>query len=81
MNVSEVLFFPRPGEHMTEAELAEYMSTLLGISDLGGSAETGTFDANNAEQLLRVHLPQKISAEQFADQVLGFYSDETESTY
>ena len=65
---------------MTEGELAEYMSTLLGLSDLGGSAETGTFDASSAVQLLRTHLPEKISAELFADKVLGFYSDELHST-
>lgn len=64
---------------MTQEELAEYMSTLLGLSDLGGSAETGTFDASHAAQLLREHLPEKISAEQFADQILGFYSDESQS--
>ena len=63
------------GEHMTEGEMAEYMSTLLGIGELGGSAETGTYDASNAAELLRVHLPENITADNFAAQVLGFLTE------
>lgn len=63
------------GEHMTEAELAEFMSTLLGLGELGGSAETGTYDASNASQLLREHLPEDITADNFAAQVLGFVTE------
>ena len=60
---------------MTEAELAEFMSTLLGLGDLGGSAETGTYDASNASELLREHLPENITAEIFAAHVLGFVTE------
>ena len=60
---------------MTEAELAEFMSTLLGLGELGGSAETGTYDASNANQLLRDHLPENITADNFAEQVLGFVTE------
>lgn len=67
------------GEHMTEGELAEYMSTLLGLGELGGSAETGTYDASNATELLKEHLPENITADNFAAQVLGFVAEETDS--
>ncbi|KAK3746263.1 hypothetical protein QZH41_016512, partial [Actinostola sp. cb2023] len=60
------------GEHLTECELAEYMSTLMGQADLGGSAETGTYDASDAAELLRTHLPETFTAESFAAQVIGF---------
>jgi len=60
---------------MTEAELAEFTSTLLGLGDLGGSAETGTYDASNASELLREHLPENITAENFAARVLGFETE------
>lgn len=63
------------GEHMTEGEMAEFMSTLLGNADLGGSAETGTYDASNAGEFLRAHLPENITADNFAAQVLGFLTD------
>ena len=64
---------------MTEGELAEYMSTLLGLGELGGSAETGTYDASNANELLKEHLPENITADNFATQVLGFVAEETDT--
>jgi len=67
------------GEHMTEGELAEYMSTLLGLGELGGSAETGTYDASNATELLKEHLPENITTDNFAAQVLGFVAEGTDS--
>jgi len=48
------------------------MSTLMGQGDLGGSAETGTFDASDSSELLRAHLPEKFTAESFAAQIIGF---------
>ncbi|XP_032233978.2 cilia- and flagella-associated protein 251 [Nematostella vectensis] len=68
------------GEHMTEAELAEYMSTLMGIADLGGSAETGTFDASNATAQLSAQLPEFFTADSFAAQVIGFGGEELEAS-
>lgn len=64
------------GEHMTEAEMAEVMSTLLGIGELGGSAETGTYSASDAGEFLRAHLPENITADNFAAQVLGFQTEQ-----
>lgn len=63
------------GEHMTEAELAELMSTLLGLGELGGSAETGIYDASNAREFLRKYLSEDITADSFAAQVLGFVTE------
>lgn len=64
------------GEHMTEAEMAEVMSTLLGIGELGGSTETGTYSASDAGEFLRAHLPENITADNFAAQVLGFQTEQ-----
>lgn len=64
------------GEHMTEAEMAEVMSTLLGIGELGGSAETGTYSASDAGEFFRAHLPENITADNFAAQVLGFQTEQ-----
>lgn len=64
------------GEHMTEAEMAEVMSTLLGIGELGGSTETGTYSASDAGEFFRAHLPENITADNFAAQVLGFQTEQ-----
>ena len=61
---------------MTEGELAEYMSTLLGLSEPGGTAETGTFDATEAATMLREYLPTKVTADSFATEMLGFITEE-----
>ncbi|XP_028400297.1 cilia- and flagella-associated protein 251-like isoform X2 [Dendronephthya gigantea] len=61
------------GEHMTEGELSELLSTLLGIADLGGSAEVGgVSQKENLISLLKTHLPERISADMFLGKVLGF---------
>lgn len=66
------------GEHMTEGELSELMSTLLGIADLGGSAEVGVSQKENLITLMKSHLPEKISVDLFASKVLGFGTESEE---
>ena len=65
----------KKGEHMTEGELSELMSTLLGISDLGGTAEVGVSQKENLMTLMKTHLPEKISADMFVGKVLGFATE------
>ncbi|XP_071509123.1 cilia- and flagella-associated protein 251-like [Diadema antillarum] len=60
------------GEHMTEAEVAEYLTTLLGINPEGGSSELGGYDATGAQEVLEEALPEGITAEMFAMELLGF---------
>ncbi|XP_074641054.1 cilia- and flagella-associated protein 251-like [Tubulanus polymorphus] len=59
------------GEHMTEYELAEYLTTLLGFNPEGGTSELQEFDASNAAETLDEFLPQDITAELFASEMLG----------
>ncbi|XP_076820572.1 cilia- and flagella-associated protein 251-like [Clavelina lepadiformis] len=62
----------RKGEHMTEYELAEYLTTLLGYCAEGGSAELGeTRDHEEASKDLEEVLPDYITANQFASDILG----------
>lgn len=60
------------GEHMTEYELAEYLMTLLGHHAEGGSSELQEFDTNIAGDVISENLPQEITADMFANEVLGF---------
>ncbi|XP_071945536.1 cilia- and flagella-associated protein 251-like [Antedon mediterranea] len=60
------------GEHMTEAEVAEYITTLLGFNAEGGSSEIGTFDSTNSVDLIDENLPEEITADMFAAEILGF---------
>lgn len=60
------------GEHLTENELAEYITTLLGLNPEGGSSELGGYDAVGSSDLIEEYLPDRISAEHFSSEVLGF---------
>lgn len=60
------------GEHMTEYELAEYLSTLLGFNEEGGSSELQQFDTEQAGDLIDQNLPQCIDMGMFANELLGF---------
>lgn len=60
------------GEHMTEYELAEYLTTLLGYNNEGGSSELQEFDVNTAGDVIDQNLPHHVTAEMFANEVLGF---------
>lgn len=70
------------GEHMTEYELAEYLMTLLGYHAEGGSSELQEFDTNIAGDVISENLPQDITADMFANEVLGFamYQDAPQKT-
>lgn len=57
---------------MTESEVAEYITTLLGFNPEGGSSELGSYDAGGAADLLDDALPEQITADMFANEVLGF---------
>ncbi|KAK6192834.1 hypothetical protein SNE40_004236 [Patella caerulea] len=65
------------GEHMTEYELAEYLSTLLGHNLEGGSSELHNIDPVEAGELIDQNLPHQITADMFSKQILGFsmYTD------
>ncbi|XP_064612327.1 cilia- and flagella-associated protein 251-like isoform X2 [Liolophura sinensis] len=60
------------GEHMTEIELAEYLTTLMGFNEEGGSSELHEFDPTTAGDLLDANLPVQINAGLFAQEILGF---------
>lgn len=70
------------GEHMTEYELAEYLMTLLGYHAEGGSSELQEFDTNIAGDVISENLPHEITADMFANEVLGFamYQDPGQTT-
>lgn len=57
---------------MTEYELAEYLMTLLGYHAEGGSSELQEFDTNIAGDVISENLPHEITADMFANEVLGF---------
>lgn len=65
------------GEHMTEYELAEYLTSLLGYNPEGGSSELQEFDPTEAGDLIDQNLPAEITSDMFANELLGFgmYSD------
>ncbi|XP_058889004.1 cilia- and flagella-associated protein 251-like isoform X1 [Acipenser ruthenus] len=59
------------GEHMTEEELAEYFSTLLGLNPEGGRSELGNYDSAGSKHLLENAIPEEITAEMFTVDILG----------
>ncbi|XP_077862113.1 cilia- and flagella-associated protein 251-like [Saccoglossus kowalevskii] len=65
------------GEHMTEHDLAEFLTTLLGYNPEGGSSELGLYDPANAGDIIEDNLPESINSDMFASQVLGFGYDES----
>eukprot|EP00057_Strongylocentrotus_purpuratus_P009036 XP_011663510.1 PREDICTED: WD repeat-containing protein 66 [Strongylocentrotus purpuratus] len=60
------------GEHMTEVEVAEYLTTLLGVNPEGGSSELGGYDHAGAQDILEEALPEEVTASMFAVELLGF---------
>uniref|UniRef100_K1Q9Y7 ShKT domain-containing protein n=1 Tax=Magallana gigas TaxID=29159 RepID=K1Q9Y7_MAGGI len=59
-------------EHMTEYELAEYLTTLLGFNGEGGSSELQEFDSSTAGDIIDQNLPVNVTEEMFANEILGF---------
>ncbi|KAM3936701.1 cilia- and flagella-associated protein 251 [Leptodactylus fuscus] len=59
------------GEHMTEEELADYLSTLLGLNPEGGSSELGGFNATDIAELLEQEIPEEITTKILAADILG----------
>lgn len=57
---------------MTEYELAEYLTTLLGFNPEGGSSELHELDTTVAGDVIDKHIPTDISASIFAKELLGF---------
>ena len=56
---------------MTEMELAEYLTTLMGFNEEGGTSEQQEFDPSTAGQIIDENLPHEITADMFADKLLG----------
>ncbi|XP_075424351.1 cilia- and flagella-associated protein 251 isoform X2 [Ascaphus truei] len=67
------------GEHMTEEELAEYLTTLLGLNAEGGSSELCTYDSAGAAELLEQEIPEEITTDMFAAEILGLPVRATEA--
>jgi len=57
---------------MTEYELSEYLTTLLGYNDEGGSCEEHVFDPTEAGSIIVDNLPIDMSTKTFTDDLLGF---------
>ena len=57
---------------MTEYELSEYLTTLLGFNEEGGSCEQHMFDPTEAGNIIIDNLPVDISTKTFTDDLLGF---------
>ncbi|XP_074897400.1 cilia- and flagella-associated protein 251 [Buteo buteo] len=59
------------GEHMTEDELVQCLTTLLGRRPAGGGSEPDTYDPSGAAALTEEEIPAEITAEIFATDILG----------
>ena len=57
---------------MTEYELAEYLTTLLGFNQEGGSSELHELDTTVAGDIIDQNMPHQINATMFAREILGF---------
>ncbi|NXY49225.1 CF251 protein, partial [Ceuthmochares aereus] len=59
------------GEPMTEDELARCLTTLMGKHPGGGGSEPDTYDPSGAAALSEEEIPEEITAEIFAADILG----------
>ncbi|XP_068100947.1 cilia- and flagella-associated protein 251 [Hyperolius riggenbachi] len=71
------------GEHMTEEDLAEYLTTLLGLNPEGGSSELNSYTSTGAGELLEQEIPEEITADLLAVEILGLpvYSTDKNDQY
>ncbi|XP_055861223.1 cilia- and flagella-associated protein 251-like isoform X2 [Biomphalaria glabrata] len=60
------------GEHMTEEELTEHLTTLLGFNREGGSCEEEPLESDAAGAFIADTLPFDINAEILINEILGF---------
>ncbi|NXQ62394.1 CF251 protein, partial [Anthoscopus minutus] len=66
-----LLLLQSRGEQMTEEELAECLTTLLGRRPRKGGSELGTCDLTGAAALTEEEIPAEITAEIFVADILG----------
>ncbi|XP_056360609.1 cilia- and flagella-associated protein 251 [Oenanthe melanoleuca] len=66
-----LLLLQRRGEQMTEDELAECLTTLLGSRTRKGESELDTCDVTGAAALTEEEIPAEITAEIFVRDILG----------
>ncbi|KAJ6656688.1 hypothetical protein lerEdw1_003575 [Lerista edwardsae] len=81
INRDDLLFvLQRRGEHFTEIELAECLTTLLGVNPEGGRGEVGDYDPTGADAFIEEGIPEEISAVHFTVDLLGLPVPEPETT-
>jgi len=63
---------------MTEQEMAEHLSTLVGFNPEGGSCENKDLNIEAIDDILEKSFPETITAEMFAEELLGFQARKSE---
>lgn len=63
---------------MSEYELAEYITTLLGFNPEGGSCELEEFDPTTAGDIIEANFPVSLNAEIFTKDILSLGIPEPE---
>ncbi|KAK9391741.1 WD repeat-containing protein 66 [Crotalus adamanteus] len=66
-----LLLLQHKGEHFTEEELAEYLTTLLGFNPEGGRVEVGSYDPTGSEDIIQEEIPEEVTAAYFTKDILG----------
>ncbi|XP_053136142.1 cilia- and flagella-associated protein 251 isoform X2 [Hemicordylus capensis] len=66
-----LLLLQHRGEHFTEEQLAECLTTLLGMNPEGGRSEVGTYDPTGAQDYIEEGIPEEITAAHFTVDILG----------
>uniref|UniRef100_A0A8C5RWL0 Cilia- and flagella-associated protein 251 n=1 Tax=Laticauda laticaudata TaxID=8630 RepID=A0A8C5RWL0_LATLA len=66
-----LLLLQHKGEHFTEEELAEYLTTLLGFNPEGGRVELGSYDPSGSEDIIQEEIPEEVTAAYFTKEILA----------